>query len=104
VRVREHKCTEALEVEDQDTYVADLQRELLHSYQRLNVPASKRRREGGQLRDSSIELGEPLEPAVQDVDLGVDLADNDGDDGVNDGVTDSKDHGMDEIDELESDW
>ena len=37
------------------------------------MPASKRQHEGGQLRDSSIELGEPLEPAVQDVDLGVDL-------------------------------
>ena len=71
MRVREHECTEALEVEDQDTYIADLQRELLHSYQRLNVPASKRQHEGGQLRDSSIELGELLEPAVQDVDLGV---------------------------------
>jgi len=66
--------------------------------------ASKRRHEGGQLRDLSIELGEPLEPAVQDVDLGVDVADDDGDDGVNDGMTDSEDHGMDEINKLESDW
>ena len=70
------------------------------------MPASKGRREGGQLRDSSIELGEPLEPAVQDVDLGVDLADDDGDDSLNDGVNDSVDYGMDEIDELDvaSDW
>jgi len=59
------------------------------------VAASKRRGEGGQLRDSSIQLGEPLEPAVQDVDLGVNLADDNGDEGMNDGVTDSEDHGID---------
>ncbi len=51
-------------VEDQVLFEAELRRELEHSYDRLNVPENKRRRVNGELRDSSIELSEPLDPPV----------------------------------------
>ncbi|KAF8429355.1 hypothetical protein BGX38DRAFT_1278255 [Terfezia claveryi] len=41
-------------------------KELEHSYERLEVPAEKRRREGSLLRDSSVELAGPLNPEVDD--------------------------------------
>ena len=45
-------------------YERELRRELEHSYERLNVPAEKHRREGSLLRDSSVELAGPLSPEV----------------------------------------
>lgn len=62
----EVESTDAPEVEDEARYEAELRRELEHSYERLNVPGDKRRREGSQLRDSSVELAGPLDPEVDD--------------------------------------
>ena len=62
MKIVEIESTDAPEPEDQEKYAAELQQELLHSYNRLHVPESKRRHERGQLRDSSVELADPLEP------------------------------------------
>ncbi|KAF8415550.1 hypothetical protein BGX38DRAFT_1281256 [Terfezia claveryi] len=45
---------------------AELRKELQHSYERLEVLAEKRRREGSLLRDSSVELAGPLNSEVDD--------------------------------------
>lgn len=62
MKIVEIEPTDAPEPEDQAKYEAELEVELHNSYNRLNVPESKRRRQKGQLRDSSVELAEPLQP------------------------------------------
>ena len=66
VKVVESEPTEAPEREDQGRYQEELLKELDHSYERLNVHASKRRRENGELRDPSVELEIPLDPQIRD--------------------------------------
>ncbi|KAF8437830.1 hypothetical protein BGX38DRAFT_1273861 [Terfezia claveryi] len=58
---------QAITVSNVAGYEAELEEELHHSYDRLNVPESKRRRQKGQLRDSSVELAEPLQPDLGDI-------------------------------------
>jgi len=52
--------------EDQIRYEAELQKELQHSYERLDVSESKCRIIGGRLRDSSVELADPLSSEVDE--------------------------------------
>ena len=52
------------EVEDQLALEVELRKELQHSYARLDVSERKRERKGGRLRDSSVELADPLSPPV----------------------------------------
>ncbi|KAF8457120.1 hypothetical protein BGX38DRAFT_1265871 [Terfezia claveryi] len=66
VRMVEVEPVDAPQVEDEARYEAELRKELEHSYERLEVPAEKRRREGSLLRDSSVELAGPLNPEVDD--------------------------------------
>jgi len=62
VKIVDIEFTDAPEPEEQEMYAAELQQELLNSYNRFHVPGSKRRRERRQLRNSSEELADPLEP------------------------------------------
>jgi hypothetical protein len=80
VKVVEVEAEEPPEVEDQDSYEAELRKELKHSYERLEVSDDKRLREGDQLRDSSVELADPLSPPVDYTMLGEDEDDSDDDD------------------------
>ncbi|RPB18639.1 hypothetical protein L211DRAFT_853933 [Terfezia boudieri ATCC MYA-4762] len=66
VRLVEVEPVNALQVEDEGRYEAELRKELEHSYERLDVPAEKRRREGSLLRDSSVELAGPLDPEIDE--------------------------------------
>ena len=59
--------TDPVIIEDQMEYGLALEWKLAHSYQWLNIPESKHRRVGGQLRDSSVECGDLLDLAVDDV-------------------------------------
>ncbi|KAF8426774.1 hypothetical protein BGX38DRAFT_1147109 [Terfezia claveryi] len=67
VKIVEIEPTDAPQPEDQGRYEAELEEELHHSYNRLNVPESKRRHQKGQLRDSSVELVEPLQQDLGDI-------------------------------------
>lgn len=66
VKIIEVEPTNAPEIEDEARYEAELRKELEHSYDRLDVPAQKRQREGSLLRDSSVELAGPLDPEVDE--------------------------------------
>ncbi|RPB18878.1 hypothetical protein L211DRAFT_853690 [Terfezia boudieri ATCC MYA-4762] len=61
VKIGEIEPTDALQPEDQEKYEAELEKELNHAYDRLNIPESKRKHQRGQLRDSSVEMAEPLQ-------------------------------------------
>ncbi|RPB18038.1 hypothetical protein L211DRAFT_854545 [Terfezia boudieri ATCC MYA-4762] len=67
VRLVEVEPVNAPQVEDEGRYEAELRKELEHSYERLDVPAEKRRREGSLLRDSSVELAGPLDLEIDEV-------------------------------------
>jgi hypothetical protein len=84
VKIVEVEGEEPPEVEDQDSYEAELRKELKHSYERLEVSENKRLREGDQLRDSSVELADPLSPPVDYTMLGEDEDDDDDDDDLSD--------------------
>ncbi|RPB18610.1 hypothetical protein L211DRAFT_853948 [Terfezia boudieri ATCC MYA-4762] len=66
VRLMEVEPVNAPQVEDEERYEAELRKELEHSYERLDVPAEKRHREGSLLRDSSVELARPLDPEIDE--------------------------------------
>ena len=96
VKIVEMEPEEPPEVEDQLSLEVELRKELQHLYERLNVSENKRLRKGGRLRDSSVELGDPLSPPVDHSmlrrsdsgDAGSDGDDNDGDDGNDNGQSD----------------
>ncbi|RPB25705.1 hypothetical protein L211DRAFT_848030 [Terfezia boudieri ATCC MYA-4762] len=67
VKIVEIEPTNTPQPEDQEKYEAELEKELNHSYDRLNVPESKRKHQRGQLRDSSVEMAEPLQPNLGDI-------------------------------------
>ncbi|RPB18237.1 hypothetical protein L211DRAFT_854316 [Terfezia boudieri ATCC MYA-4762] len=67
MKIVEIEPTNAPQPEDQEKYEAELEKELNHSYDRLNVPESKRKRQRGQLRDLSVEMAEPLQPDLGDI-------------------------------------
>ncbi|KAF8414744.1 hypothetical protein BGX38DRAFT_1281700 [Terfezia claveryi] len=71
VRMVKVEPVDALQVEDEARYEAELRKELEHSYERLEVPAEKRRREGSLLRDSLVELAGPLNPEVDNALTGI---------------------------------
>ena len=56
--------THALQVRNLEAFKAKLQKNLEHSYNRLEVPKHKQQRAYGQLRDSSVELEGELHPAI----------------------------------------
>jgi len=64
VKVVEVEPTETPVMEDSAKYEAELHKELEHSYECLNIPKRKWRRTLGELRDSSVELADPLSPLV----------------------------------------
>ncbi|KAF8415057.1 hypothetical protein BGX38DRAFT_1147765 [Terfezia claveryi] len=66
VRMVEVEPVDAPQVEDEARYKAELRKEPEHSYERLEVPAEKRRRERSLLRDSLVQLAGPLNPEVDD--------------------------------------
>ena len=68
IRLVEVEPIEPPPVEDELRFEAELQRELSHSLNRLKVPQFKHPRVHGYLRDSSVELAEPLQPAVGETD------------------------------------
>jgi len=74
VKVVEVESEDPPEAEDQIRYEAEWRKELQHSYERLDVSESKRRIIGGRLRDSSVELADPLSPEVDEDDLGKDVS------------------------------
>jgi hypothetical protein len=55
------------EPEDESRYQEELRNELAHSYSRLNCSERKQGRTDGELRDSSVELVEGLDPDIADV-------------------------------------
>jgi len=65
VKIVEMESEEPPEVEDQESFEAKLRKEIEYSYERLDVSGNKRLRIGGELRDSSIELADPLSSAVK---------------------------------------
>ncbi|KAF8458809.1 hypothetical protein BGX38DRAFT_1138404 [Terfezia claveryi] len=71
VRMVEVEPVDAPQFEDEARYEVELRKELEYSYERLEVPAEKRRREGSLLRDSSVELAGPLNPEVDDALTGI---------------------------------
>ena len=66
VTITEVEPTDPPSVEDERAFEEELRQELEHSYERLNIPESKRRRTNGMLRDSSVELSGPLHPPMDD--------------------------------------
>ncbi|RPB19989.1 hypothetical protein L211DRAFT_852695 [Terfezia boudieri ATCC MYA-4762] len=66
VWIVEIESVDAPQVKDEAQYEAELRKELEDLCDRLRVPAYKRRREGSQLRHSSVELAGPLDPSVDD--------------------------------------
>jgi len=74
VKVVEVESEDPPEAEDQIRFEAKLRKELQHSYERLDVSESKRRIIGGRLRDSSVELADPLSPEVDEDVLGEDVS------------------------------
>lgn len=64
VKLVEQECSDPPEPEDKERYEEELRKELQHSYDRLEFPSHKRRRGVSEIRDSSVELGEPLSPAI----------------------------------------
>ncbi|KAF8414939.1 hypothetical protein BGX38DRAFT_1246750 [Terfezia claveryi] len=74
VKIVELESGEPPEVEDQLSFEVNLRKELKHSYERLEVSENKRLRVGGLLRDSSVELADPLSPAVDNSILGEEEA------------------------------
>ncbi|KAF8439519.1 hypothetical protein BGX38DRAFT_1318785 [Terfezia claveryi] len=74
VKIVELESGEPPEVEDQLSFEVNLRKELKHSYKRLEVSENKRLRVGGLLRDSSVELADPLSPAVDNSILGEEEA------------------------------
>lgn len=59
------------EPEDESKYQEELKNELAHSCGRLNCPQWKQERTDGELRDSSVELAEGLDPDIADVSAGL---------------------------------
>jgi len=57
--------TEVPVVEDSAKYEAELHKELEHSHERLDIPERKRRKTLEELRDSSVELADPISPPVE---------------------------------------
>jgi len=74
VKVVEVESEDPPEAEDQIRYEAELRKELQYSYERLDVSESKRRILRGRLRDSSVELADPLSPDVDEEVLGEDVS------------------------------
>ncbi|KAF8435250.1 hypothetical protein BGX38DRAFT_1217771 [Terfezia claveryi] len=74
VKIVELESGEPPEVEDQLSFEVNLRKELKHSYERLEVSENKRLRVGGLLRDSSVELADPLSPAIDNSILGEEEA------------------------------
>jgi len=75
VKIVEVESEDPPEVEDQESFEADLRKELEHSNERLDVSENKWLRMEGQLRDSLVELADPLSPAVTYSMLGEDEED-----------------------------
>jgi len=75
VKIVKMESEEPPEVEDQESFEAELRKELEDSYERLDVSENKRLRMEGQLRDSSVELADPFSPAVTYSMLGEDKED-----------------------------
>ena len=73
-------------------YTEELQKKLAHSEERLLFPERKRRRHHSELRDSSVEPGEGLVPAITD-DLLDEMQDEDGDGQAGPGVDDMSEAG-----------
>jgi len=65
VKMEDEESTKVPELEDASKYLEELRRELEHSYDRLDIPERKRRRDMGRLSDLSVELGMPLSPRVE---------------------------------------
>jgi len=74
MKVVEVESKDPPEAEDQIHYEAELRKELQHSHEHLDVSESKRQIIGGQLRDSSVELADPLSPKVDEDLLGEDVS------------------------------
>jgi len=75
MKIVEMESEEPPEVEDQESFEAKLRKELEHSYERLDISENKRLQIQGQLRDSSVELADPLSLAVTYSMLGEDEED-----------------------------
>jgi len=74
VKVVEVESEDPPEAEDQIRYEAELRKELQHAYERCDISESKRRIIGGWLRDSSVELADPLSPEYDEDVLSEDVS------------------------------
>ena len=71
VKVVEDEPTDPPSPERSFEFIRMLRSKLKHSYDRLNIPESKRRRLNGQLKDSSVKLEHDLDPPVDENDRKV---------------------------------
>ena len=67
VKLVDVESTEVSELEDEEEFQAELEKDLKHSLDRLNAPQSKRQCTSGSLGDPSVESEGPLEPRIDDV-------------------------------------
>ena len=74
MKVVEVESKDPPEAEDRIRHEAALPKEAQDSYERLYISESKHRIIGGRLRDSSVELVDPLSPEVDKDVLGEDVS------------------------------
>ena len=76
VKLVDSKSTEVSEVEEEEEFQAELEKDLKYSLDRLNAPRSKRQCTSRSWRDSSVESRDPLEPRIDDAVDGGDSGDD----------------------------
>ena len=65
VKMEDEESTKVPELHDASKYLEELQRELEHSYDWVDIPERKRRRDRRRLSNSSVELGISLSRRVE---------------------------------------
>ena len=76
VKLVDSESTEVSEVEEEEEFQAELEKDLKYSLDRLNAPRSKRQCTLRSWRDSSVESRDPLEPRIDDAVDGGDSGDD----------------------------
>ena len=76
VKLVESESTELSELEEEEEFQAELEKDLKYSLDRLNTPRSKRQCTSRSWRDSSVESRDPLELRIDDAVDGGDSGDD----------------------------
>ena len=76
VKLVDSESTEVSEVEEEEEFQAEQEKDLKYSLDRHNAPRSKRQCTSRSWRDSSVESRDPLEPRIDDAVDGGDSGDD----------------------------